>query len=301
MINGSPHYATAAAFRRGLEDRLKAQAKGRGRSLEELRREFLYQRFLALIFSVPDGHWVLKGGASLLMRLADARFSKDLDLLRMGQTSPDSAIAELRALTAPREGDHLTFALDDGVHYSIVNPVVEITGTAYIGAKYGQFPIDLATELHLLSAPERVRARPVVDVPGLPALPEMVVYPLTDQIADKVCAMYGRYGLSQGPSSRYRDVLDLVLIVSTSEFDGRQLSLAIASESRRRDVALPRSMEAPGPNWEAGYATIARRSRVASELRELSAALSFVGACLDPILAGTFRGGSWHPDRGWSG
>ena len=143
-VNGSPNYATANAFRRGLEDRLKREAKATGRSMEELRREFLFQRFLALMFSDPGGQWMLKGGAGLLMRLADARFSRDLDLLRLGELSSDEAIAELRQLTAPREGDYLTFVIEDGVSFSRVNPIVEIDVTAYIGAKYGGFPIDLA-------------------------------------------------------------------------------------------------------------------------------------------------------------
>lgn len=299
-INGSSHYATATAFRRALEDRLKAEAKSRGRSLEELRREFLFQRFLAMIFSAPEGQWVLKGGASLLMRLADARFSKDLDLLRMGTLSPEQAIVELRELTTPREGDHLTFVIEDGVHYSTVNPVVEISVTAYIGAKYGQFPIDLATDLHLLAAPELIQAQPVVDVPGLPALPDLVVYPLTDQVADKVCAMFELYGQSQSPSSRYRDLLDLALIVSTSQLDGRQLALSVASETRRRKVSMPKAMQSPGPNWSVGYAAIARRSRIAKQLHAMPSALEVVGACLNPILSGDRSSGTWRPDAGWS-
>ncbi len=299
-INGSPQYATATSFRRALEDRLKAEAKSRGRSLEELRREFLFQRFLAMIFSAPDRQWVLKGGASLLMRLVDARFSKDLDLLHLGKLSPDQAIVELRELTAPGEGDHLTFVIEDGVHYSTVNPVVEVSVTAYIGARYGHFPIDLATDLHLLAAPDWIRPQPVVDVPGLPTLPELMVYPLTDQVADKVCAMFELYGQSQGPSSRYRDLLDLALIVSTSELDGRQLALAVASETRRRNVSMPAAMQSPGPNWAAGYAAIARRSRIDEELHELSAALAVVGACLNPILVGARSSGAWSPGLGWS-
>ena len=166
MVNGSPQYATANAFRRALEDRLKSEAKARGRALEELRREFLFQRFLALIFSASDGQWVLKGGASLLMRLAQARFSKDLDLLHLGELSPDEAIAELRALTAPHEGDHLRFVIEDGVAYSRTNPVVELSVTAYIGAKYGSFPVDLARELHMQAAPERDQAHSGRGRPG---------------------------------------------------------------------------------------------------------------------------------------
>lgn len=241
MVNGSPQYATANAFRRALEDRLKAEAKVRGRSLEELRREFLFQRFLALIFYGPDVQWVLKGGASLLMRLAEARFSKDLDLLHMGEASPDDAIAELRTLSAPREGDHLTFVIGDRVSYSRTNPVVEISVTAYIGATYGNFPIDLARELHLLAAPERIRPTPVVDVPGLAGLPDVVVYPLADQVADKVCAMYELYGDLQSPSSRYRDLIDLALIVSACELEAAPVYRALQSESKRRGHATPRA------------------------------------------------------------
>lgn len=105
-INGSSHYATAPAFRRALDERLKKQARLRGQPLEQLRREFLFQRFLAMIFAVPNSPWVLKGGASLLMRLPAARFSRDLDLLYTGNPTPDRAIAELRAPSTPHPDDH---------------------------------------------------------------------------------------------------------------------------------------------------------------------------------------------------
>ncbi len=299
MVNGSPHYATAMAFRRALEDRLKRETKARGRSLEELRREFLFQRFLALIFTVPDGQWVLKGGAGLLMRLAEARFSMDLDLLHLGDLSPAAAIAELRALAAPRAGDHLTFVIEDGVSFSRTNPVVELSVSAYIGAKYGTFPIDLARELHLLSAPERIRPTPVVDVPGLAELPEIVVYPLTDQVADKVCAMYQPYGDTQSPSTRYRDLIDLALIVSACEFEAKPVSEALGAESRRRGMQLPNEMTSPGGHWSTGYGPYARKTRVDEKLHTIEAALEHVGNCLNPILDGSRDLGRWQPGDGW--
>ncbi len=52
-MNGSTEHRTATAFRRAVEDRLKKESKARGRPLEQLRREFLYQRFLALVFADP--------------------------------------------------------------------------------------------------------------------------------------------------------------------------------------------------------------------------------------------------------
>ena len=298
-VNGSAQYATATAFRRAVEDRLKREAKARGRPLEELRREFLFQRFLALVFSAPDRPWVLKGGASLLMRLAGARFSRDLDLFHLGEVGPEQAIAELRELTASREGDHLTFVVEDAVTYSTANPVVEIKVTSYIGAKYGSFPIDLSTDLHIVAKPDLVRPNPVVEVPGMQELPEVVVYPLPDQVADKVCAMYERHGDTGNQSSRFRDLVDLALIVSRCELDGRLTSVAVASEKRRRRMDLPVAMISPGPQWPAGYASNVRKSRLAAELQHMDAALVLVAGCLDPILAGERTSGIWVPKFGW--
>lgn len=300
MVNGSPQYATANAFRRALEDRLKQEARLRGRPLEELRREFLFQRFLALLFSGPEGRWVIKGGASLLMRLADARSSKDLDLLHLGEVEPEEAIAELREFTAPREGDYLTFVIGEGVSYSRANPVVEISVTSYIGALYGRFPIDLATELHLRATPERIRPTPVVDLPGLAELPEVVVYPLTDQVADKVCAMYELYGDRQSPSSRYRDLIDLALIVSTCELKAVPISRALQSESTRRQMQLPLAMVSPAPNWPEGYRAYARKTRIDGALHNMETALEYVGSCLNPLLSGSRDTGRWLPGSGWS-
>lgn len=300
-INGSSRYATTNAFRRALEDRLKWEARIRGRSLEELRREFLFQRFLALVFSGPDGGWVLKGGASLLLRLAGARFSKDLDLVRVGESSADEAIAELRALASPRAGDHLTFVLEDGVSYSGTNPVVKISVTAYIGAKYGGFPIDLALDLHFLAAPERIKPAPVVDVPGLTELPEVVVYPLADQVADKVCAMYELYGDAQSPSTRYRDLVDLALIVSSCELEADAVSRSLRSESHRRQMHLPMQLESPGPQWSGGYRAYARQAKIVQDLHSMETALRHVGECLNPLLEDSCDQGRWVPGTGWSG
>lgn len=300
-INGSPHYASAYDFRRALEDRLKREAKSRGRPLEELRREFVFQRFLALIFAQTGSQWVLKGGASLLMRLVDARSSKGLDLLRLGEAHPNDAIAEIRQLTAPKDGDHLAFVVGDAVSYSRVNPVVEISVTAYIGAQYGSFPIDLATELHLLAKPELIRPRPVVEIPGLPEVRGVVVYPLTDQVADKVCAMYEVHGERQRPSSRFRDLFDLALIVSACEFDAGPVVQSLHAESERRRMQLPTKMTPPGPNWDAGYRAYARKTRITADLHDLTGALEHVGGCLNPLLAGSRGSGRWLPTSGWVG
>lgn len=68
-----------AAFARSLKDRIRNEATRRGRTTEQLRREFFLQRFLARVFTEPGQRWLLKGGASLLVRRPDARYSRDID------------------------------------------------------------------------------------------------------------------------------------------------------------------------------------------------------------------------------
>ena len=47
-------YATPAAFRRALEDRLKQKAKNEGLDLQRLMREVAFDRLLARLFARKD-------------------------------------------------------------------------------------------------------------------------------------------------------------------------------------------------------------------------------------------------------
>ena len=61
-------YATAAAFRRALADRLQDIAGKEGVDLQRLRREVAFDRLLARLFQVGQPHalpWVLKGGYAM--------------------------------------------------------------------------------------------------------------------------------------------------------------------------------------------------------------------------------------------
>ena len=141
---------------------------------------------------------------------------------------------------------------------------------------------------------DRIRPQPVLDLPGTQPLPEFVLYPLPNQVADKLCAMYGRYGASQMPSTRYRDLVDLVLIATTSELDALLTLQALQGETERRGCTLPSTIEDPDPHWRAGYSRIARESRLATALQTLDGALVATGNCLNPILSGTATG-IWDP------
>ena len=79
----SKRYATAAAFRRALEDRLKDIAGKEGVDLQRLRRQVAFDRLLARLFQVGQPlalPWVLKGGYAMELRIKAARTTKDIDL-----------------------------------------------------------------------------------------------------------------------------------------------------------------------------------------------------------------------------
>ncbi len=111
-------------------------------------------------------------------------------------------------------------------------------------------------------------------------------YPLVDHIADKVAATYERYGEMQTPSTRFRDLVDLVAIVSGGQVDADGQTEALRSEFDRRNVVLPESFDVPDRAlWEHGYATEARRSLLGNA-RTLDGALAVVRPFLDPLLRG---------------
>jgi hypothetical protein len=73
-------YATAAAFRRALEDRLQDIAGKESVDLQRRRRQVAFDRLLARLFQVGQPlalPWVLKGGYAMELRIKAARTTKD--------------------------------------------------------------------------------------------------------------------------------------------------------------------------------------------------------------------------------
>lgn len=288
---------TPTAFKASVRDRLKTRAKSTGRPFNELEREYLLQRFLARVFADPESPWILKGGTGLLARLPGARHSQDIDLLH--RTQPLAAAADdLRRLAAIDVGDPFRFVLSDAIAMTGTVNGAQIRVTAYLGAtEFGRFPIDVSTELAFVAEVERYRPTPVIEVPDVAPLPEFTLYPLVDQVADKVCAMYERHGPEQIASTRFRDLVDLVLVTREFVLDGNQLCEALAQEARRRSLTLPATLVSPGSTWTAGYPKVARPTMVPKELHALNAALEAVARCINPALAGQVADHHWAPGQ----
>ena len=62
-------YATAAAFRAALDQRLKTEAAATGLGLSRLRKRVAFELFLRRLVQVAPDRWVLKGALALDFRL----------------------------------------------------------------------------------------------------------------------------------------------------------------------------------------------------------------------------------------
>jgi hypothetical protein len=76
----STTYATAGAFRRALEERLKMASLTDQIDPNRLRRQVSFDRLLARLFREEPAPWVLKGGYALELRFGAARSTVDIDL-----------------------------------------------------------------------------------------------------------------------------------------------------------------------------------------------------------------------------
>lgn len=291
-------YTDPAALRRAVTDRLRTLARDRHAQLADLQRQFAYDRLLARLFVSEPDRWVLKGATALLARLGGAaRHTLDVDLYRPGDSLAE-AEAALRAAAASDLGDFFRFALAPGRRVAEGRDTIRIAVIAYLGAtEFAAFHVDLLAGIAMTGEPDEVRPLVPLDLPGVPA-PHYRVYPVADHVADKLCALLEAHPRATGPaqpSTRYRDLADLVVISHTQPLDAEDAVRAVTSEARRRSLTLPDRLPTPdAPGWRAGYARVARDAPALVE-QDLDDALVTVRRLIDPILEGSATG-RWDPD-----
>jgi hypothetical protein len=137
-------------------------------------------------------------------------------------------------------------------------PVTAIVGNTVWAA----FHVDLvATDLRMTGEPENVPPLARVVMPDVEQHGYRA-YPLVDHVADKVCAIFERHGTTEAPSTRYKDLVDLVAIVLAASLNAGPQTAALRSEAGRRGLRLPERLTVPDRGlWEPGYAAEADRSR----------------------------------------
>jgi hypothetical protein len=290
-------YATPGAFRTALTDKLRALSERTQWTLPQLRRQFGYDRFLERLYVMDDG-WVVKGAVALLARDIGVRGSLDIDVYRA--EAADAAEADLRDAAGRDLRDWFRFEVGPRRPVGDESSAVRLPVVAYIGQQeWERFHIDLVgSGLQMIGKPDDVPPIAQVDLPEL-RQSGYRAYPLVDHVADKIAATFELHGQSRMPSTRYRDLVDLVAIARGASVDAEQQLRSLRSEAERRGVTLPQAFDVPDRVlWEPGYRREAAES-VLADAHTLDEALAIVRPFADPLLRGTaggrwdYKGGKW--------
>lgn len=288
---------------KGVEDAIKAAARAAraadpSLSIEERIRLEYFNRFLSRIFSENSAsEWVLKGGTCMLARVPSARATLDIDLYRQGYDL-DEAVSDLRRLAECDLNDHFRFVYigHDVILEGDAQPYADgyrVEFEVYIGAqKRGRINVDLSIGAGLTCEPTVSEPVNALDLPRLTSFPYHL-YPVVDQIADKVCATLTRYG--DRPSSREKDLIDIVVLARTQDIDGRSLINAIGSELARRKMPPAEQFVIPR-TWGPVYEKLAKGTPSCEGVTDIDAAQRLAAVLVDPALDGTAAGRRWSAE-----
>jgi hypothetical protein len=253
-------YATGAALRAALEEKLRQIAKTENIELQRLRRQVAFDRFLARLFQTADTQWVLKGGYAMELRFQIARATKDLDFtLRAVSTQGGNAVLGYLQETGRRD-------LNDFFSFRVGAPMMDLDGAPYGGPRYpvdatmaqrtfAKFHIDVGIGDVVLDPLERIRTRDwFAFAEILPASVPMI--PREQQFAEKLHAYtLPRTGTA---NSRVRDLVDMVLLIQSGMLDVFQTAEALRRTFDRRGThPIPAALEPPPLDWNTSFERLA--------------------------------------------
>ncbi|WP_329781935.1 nucleotidyl transferase AbiEii/AbiGii toxin family protein [Parolsenella catena] len=292
-------YKTAAA----LEMAVKAAARKSDQDTSRAIQDFYPGRLLERVFSEENSRFVLKGGRSVLARTVDARYTRDTDFLYEGDNL-DKALEELKRLAATDLGDFIEFKF---VSASSIAEEQEyrsgyrVVFTPVLGGtkKMSDVSIDLVVDQVPTSDADIVKPANRLDIEGLPVF-DYHIYPAVCAIADKTCATMQTY-TGNRPSSRVRDLVDIVVYLTTETIDGHSLSTRLALEMRLRGLSSPGCFTIP-QEWRTAsfsktYAKCAKEANLPKGWQKIEAAEQLAKKCIDPAISGEAESMSWNPEE----
>ncbi len=287
-------YRTSAAFRTALEARLEA-AQHDGVGLTRLRKRVVFERLLARLHAVAPDAWVLKGGFALELRLgAKARTTKDIDV--------DWAIGEGEAVGLLLDAAAVT--LDDRFEFAIERSQMDDdppgggqrwrVAATLAGREFERVAIDIGFAAEPVFEPEAIVSSHLLDFADIApiCIPAVVI---EQHVAEKLHAYTRSYAAGR-PSSRVKDLVDIVVIAHTTTIDADRLTHAIEEIFKRRDThPVPHAVPPPPGDWGPGWRRLVM-NLPADE--DVSIGHATAASFLDPILESELTSGTWDPRVG---
>lgn len=296
---------------RSLELAIKDAAKKAARqagpgisaaSVDAQIRQARFDRFLSRVFAEGEqSEWLLKGGMSMLARVPRSRTTKDVDLAALRASDLAEAGRALATLVEVDLEDHLTFRLirstPTGLGENQPGVATRRYSFACIDADHDTqidtVVVDVVVGPPPIGRPEVIEPanrlylrRPLITFPYR-------LYPVADQIADKVCTTMDTQYPGGKRSSRVKDLVDLVVIAHTQTVDLDELRVSIASKRALSSIAPFEHFSVPA-EWTRTYPATAKGVPAAESLSAQTAA-GLVASFVDPALGRSSNPAAWDP------
>jgi Nucleotidyl transferase AbiEii toxin, Type IV TA system len=280
-------YATAGAFRKALEERLKRISQAEQMDINRLRRQVSFDRLLARLFRVEPAPWALKGGYALELRFKTARSTIDIDL------SLQPVVAATDQADASRVREMLQNAasipLGDWFEYTIGSPVMDVEAAPYGGARYpvearmdarvfSRFHLDAGIGDAVMEPLETVECREWLEFAGIKG-PRVLMIPREQQFAEKLHA----YTLPRSTAnSRVKDLVDLALLIESGGLATERIQEAVSLTFQRRGThVLPSVLLPPPADWKRRFEALAEECRLP---KAMDAVFDRVRAYVEAVL-----------------
>jgi hypothetical protein len=264
-------YATAGAFRRSLEERLKRASLTDRIDPNRLRRQVSFDRLLARLFREESAPWVLKGGYALELRFKAARSTVDIDLMvqRVETTASGNTNQVIREMLQ-RAAD---ISLGDWFEFTVGAASMDLTAAPYGGARY---PVEarmderIFARFHLDAGVGDVVMRPLETIMcgdwlGFAGIETSRVLMIAreQQFAEKIHA----YTLPRNAvNSRVKDLVDLALLIGSGGMDKERILEALRLTFERRGTHDLASLVPPPADWQVPFHSLAEECGLATDV-----------------------------------
>ncbi len=263
-------YATAEAFRRALEERLKRAALKDRADLIRLRRQVSFDRLLARLFCEETAPWVLKGGYALELRFKAARATVDIDLT---VRSVRGANADQNAVLLTMLQTAADVPLGDWFQFAVGQPIMDLAAAPYGGARFpvearmddrifARFHLDAGVGDVIVEPVETIVCRDWLGFAGISSTRVRMIA-REQQFAEKVHA----YTLPRNTAnSRVKDLVDLAILIGSGGMDKQRIldSLTLTFERRAtHDLSI---LVPPPDDWQAPFQAMAEGCGLATDI-----------------------------------
>ncbi len=289
--------------------RLLNLSRQTGDVYQTLLTTFCFERFLYRLGSSEARERFVLKGAMLLRLWSDQpyRATRDLDLLRKGDSSFEAIRSDIRSIcAAPVEPDAVVFEADS-IRIEAIRPEDEYAGTrATLTARCGSARLSLQIDMGLgdavWPAPQSCVYPVLLDFPA----PRVLAYPREAVVAEKFEALV----VLGDRNSRIKDFFDPQFVASHFEFDRATLAEAIQRTFERRRTPVP--AENPIGLLPAYWENPSRPAQVRAFARRAGLTLAddpggefvqvlgdFLSPVLEDVRSGARRVGTWPPGGPW--